>query len=311
MRDIAVIIPVYKAHDTIKFTLCSIGMQRVVLFNTYLIVDGEEKGSYDYLLDQFDIEILYMSKNGGPGVARQYGIDNTQEPFISFIDADDTYISSISLYQQHLGFKNNTTAMVSTSFAEESKNHKITIKENDMIWMHGKMYRREFLDKNDIRFNKTRANEDIGFNTQCQCYANDQENIILSKNITYLWQWRENSIVRSNNQSYIYHESIKGYTVNKIYAFERVLAHKDINDSMKYLIIAGLMALYENYLVIKRELPKKMYLSKIWSKEYYKKLYLLVDKAYIQQYEEKILPQAKLNTPIKYTEYIKWKKSLA
>ena len=71
MKEIAVIIPIYKAHDTIKHTLCSIGMQRVVDYKCYLVVDGEEKGVYDYLRDyvHFDMEILYMDKNGGPGVA--------------------------------------------------------------------------------------------------------------------------------------------------------------------------------------------------------------------------------------------------
>ncbi|RLI45074.1 hypothetical protein DRO61_11315 [Candidatus Bathyarchaeota archaeon] len=311
MKKIDVIIPIYKAHDTIKFTLSSIGMQRVVDYQTYLIVDGEEQGSYEYLKEQFDIEIMYMSKNGGPGVARQYGLDNTQVPLISFIDADDTYISSISLYQQQLAFKQKTIAMVSTSFAEEYKDHTLKIKEKDMIWMHGKMYRRAFIDKYDIRFNETRANEDVGFNTQCQCYANKQEDIRLSRNITYLWQWRDDSIVRSNNQSYIYNESIKGYVINKIYAFTRVLDQRDINDDIKYLIITGLMALYEKHLVVKKQLPKKLYLMNKWSKKYYKELYLLVDKVYIQHYESNILKQTELNTVIKYDEYIKWKKALA
>src|SRR6056300_1624829 len=95
-KNIAVIIPVYNAHDTIKNTLLSIGMQRVETYKVYLIVDGEEKGSYDYLLDYIDIdmEITYMDVNAGPGVARQYGIDHSEEEFISFIDADDTYVSS-------------------------------------------------------------------------------------------------------------------------------------------------------------------------------------------------------------------------
>ena len=34
----------------------------------------------------------------------------------------------------------------------------------DLTWLHGKMYKRKFLEKNNIKFNKSRANEDNGFN---------------------------------------------------------------------------------------------------------------------------------------------------
>ena len=58
--------PVYKAHDTIKRTLSSIAMQSHIDFNVYLMVDGEEEGSYDYLHDLFDklidMNIYYLSK---------------------------------------------------------------------------------------------------------------------------------------------------------------------------------------------------------------------------------------------------------
>ncbi len=303
MNTIAVILPVYKAHDTIKQTLSSISMQRVVSYSIYLIIDGEEFGSYDYLKAQFDINIMYMENNGGPAVARQYGIDNTSEEFISFIDADDTYISSLALYSQHLEFNENI-AMVSSTFAEENKNHTLRLKEKDMIWMHGKMYRRAFIEKYDIRFNKTRANEDVGFNTQCQCYANEKEYIGLSKQITYLWQWRDNSIVRSCNQAYSFNESIKGYVLNKIYAFKRVLKRVELNESIQYLILTGLVTLFEKHLLAKIQLPKQVYKIRKWTKRYYNELYTLLDQAYIDKNEKSLLTTH-------YKQYLKWKKTLA
>lgn len=39
-----------------------------------------------------------------------------------------------------------------------------TVKEKNLIWLHGKVYRREFLENNDIHFNNSSANEDNGFN---------------------------------------------------------------------------------------------------------------------------------------------------
>ena len=62
MKNIAVIIPTYNAHKTIKKTLHSLACQLNKSFRVYLAVDGEPEGTYDYLLNQFDtldMEILY------------------------------------------------------------------------------------------------------------------------------------------------------------------------------------------------------------------------------------------------------------
>jgi glycosyltransferase involved in cell wall biosynthesis len=312
MKEIAVIMPVYKAHDTIQQTLSSIEMQKASDYKVYLVVDGEEEGSYDYLKERnVDLDIFYMEENGGPGVARQYGIDNTEEPFISFMDADDTYFTSLALYYQHLPLKEDTVAMVSCDFAQEKKDHTIKIMENDMVWMHGKMYRREFLDKNNIRFNDTRANEDVGFNTQCQCYANEKEQVYLSKDITYLWQWRDDSTVRADNAAYAFNQSIDGFVVNKIYAFQSVLEQKEIDDAVKYLIIKGQMALFKKYLVAMLRYPKRLNHVKKWARKYYRTLYKLIDQEYIDKAEQTIMAQTGLEKQDQYDEYVKWKDQLS
>jgi glycosyltransferase involved in cell wall biosynthesis len=278
-----------------------------------MVVDGEKKGSYDYLIGYagLDLEICYMEKNAGPGVARQYGIDYTKEEFISFIDADDTYLSSLALYYQHLPLEQETVAMVSCDFAQEKIDHTIKLMERDMVWMHGKMYRRAFLDKYNIRFNETRANEDVGFNTQCQCYANENEQVYLSKDVTYLWQWRDDSTVRADNQSYAFNESIDGFVVNKIYAFQSVLKTKEIDDAVKYLIIKGQVNLFKKYLTAMLRYPKRLSHVKKWSKKYYKTLYKLIDQEYIDKAEQTILAQCGLDKVDHHTEYVKWKELLS
>ena len=310
-NQVAIIIPVYDAHETIQETLHSIAMQKVITYSTYLIVDGEPKETYDYLHDFFNVEILYMEENKGPGVARQYGIDYSEEEFISFIDADDTYLSSLALYYQHLPFKNEKIAMVSCDFLQENKDHSVKLRERDMVWMHGKMYRRAFLDKYNIRFNETRANEDVGFNTQCQCYANEKEQVWLSQDVTYLWQWRDDSTVRTNNESYAFNESIDGYVQNKIYAFKNVLEYKEIDDAIKYLIVKSQMALFKKYLVAMIKYPKQLSHVKKWSKKHYRTLYNLVDQEYLDKAEQTLLVQSGLDKADHYTEYIKWKQLLA
>jgi len=307
MKQISIIIPIYKAHDTITNTLHSVFMQRYMEYTCYLIVDGEEVGSYDYLKEHFPVEIHYMKVNAGPGVARQYGIDHSKEPFISFIDADDTYLSSLALHYQHLPFEKEEYAMVSTDFLQENRDISIRLRERDMVWMHGKMYRRAFLDKYDIRFNETRANEDVGFQTQCQCYANEQEQIFLSKDQTYMWQWRDDSTVRTDNLSYAYNESIEGLVQNKIYAFKRVLARQPLDAGSRFFILSGLAYLFKKYLLAMIKMPKQLRHVKKWSKVYYKTLYPLLEQEYIDKAEKSIVAQMGFDKVEEYEEFIKWK----
>lgn len=312
LNQIAVIIPVYNAHDTIQNTLHSVAMQRHIDFSVYLVVDGEEPNSYDYLKEFFDVNIFYMPTNSGPGVARQYGIDHSDEPFISFIDSDDTYLSSLALYYQHLPFtKEDKYAIVSCDFLQENKDHSVKLRENDMVWMHGKMYKRAFLEKYDIRFNETRANEDVGVNTQCQCFSNEEEQIYLSHDVTYMWQWRDDSTVRTDNSSYMYKESVAGYVTNKIYAFERVVMHKDVDEPIMYFMTGALVHLFKKYLSAMLKAPKQVKYIKNWSIKYYKTIFKkYVTQDYLDKAEKPILAYSGLKELSHYEEFIKWKKLL-
>ena len=310
--QVAVIIPVYKAHETIKQTLYSVFMQRHITYEVYMIVDGEEPDSYDYLLDIFPtLNIFYLDTNVGPGVARQYGIDNSTEPYISFIDADDTYLSSLALFYQHKPFDNSDKCvMVSCDFLEEKKDHSVRLRERDMVWMHGKMYKRAFLDKYQIRFNDTRANEDVGFNTQCQCFANENEQVNLAKDVTYLWQWREDSTVRTDNHSYSFNESIDGYVINKIYAFKRVIEVNGVDEPIQYFIMKGMAHMFRKYLLAMLKAPKQLTHVKKWARKYYRSLYKYITEEYREKAEKTILAQSGLNKVEHYDEFVKFKKLL-
>ena len=97
---IDVIIPAYNSHETIVKTLASLAMQ---LNRDELKVTIVNDGGKDYadIVNIFkpliDIQEIGYEENKGPGYARQYGIDNTHEEFITFIDADDTFYEACSL----------------------------------------------------------------------------------------------------------------------------------------------------------------------------------------------------------------------
>ena len=93
--SIDIIMPVYKAKKTIKKTLESIMYQiNSEKFNIYLVNDCDNE-DYSEIINIFkpylNIKELKMAKNGGPGLARQHGVDNSNGEYIVFIDADDYF----------------------------------------------------------------------------------------------------------------------------------------------------------------------------------------------------------------------------
>ena len=312
MTSISVIIPVYKAHDTILNTLYSVFLQRHVDYCVYLVVDGEPKGSYDYLHDKFNLNIFYLGENAGPAVARQYGLDHSHEPFISFIDADDTYLSSLSLYYQQKPLLDTpTNVLVSTDFLEEKDDQALHLRTKDMVWMHGKMYRRAFLDKYNIRFNDSRANEDVGFNTQCQCYANEDEQIYLSQDVTYMWQWRSDSTVRNNNSEYAFTSSIEGYVVNKTDAFKKVIDNQGVTDAVQFFIMKSMMHLFKKYLAAMMKAPKQVQHAKKYARKFYRSMYKkYITPEYMDKAEKTAFIVAGFKHEEEFTEFLKFKKQL-
>lgn len=229
MALVDIIIPAYKAEDTIDRAIASIACQTVAKDVVVNIIDdcGPVDGAYAYLINKYSgifscgIRIMRTCVNGGPGVARQYGIDHTSCPFIVFLDADDTLGDSLSLECLLSDISSDETACVVTGAFEEEQENKIIKHENDMVWMHGKIYRRSFLDQYDIRFHPTsRANEDNGFNNIIKLICamdKDRWNILAEDRVVYIWHNRKNSITRDNDYAYYYGASFPGYVENMIY----------------------------------------------------------------------------------------------
>ena len=166
-----IIIPAYNCKDTLNRTLASIAMQTIVSrIQVTIVNDKSLDGSYKQMIKQFnkimDIQELILEKNSGPGVARQVGIDNTKAPFIYFLDADDTLCNAFALQTLLNNMIESEACFVYGDYYVETEDGFLI--DNDMetdmrYGLHGKIYRREFLDKYNIRFNESYINEDLEF----------------------------------------------------------------------------------------------------------------------------------------------------
>lgn len=115
---VSIIVPVYKAADTIRRCVDSIISQYETNWELFLIDDGspDESGKIcdEYALSDKRINVVHK-ENGGVSSARNAGIELSCGEYISFVDADDyidkTYLRDMLEYSPDdliiCGFRNN------------------------------------------------------------------------------------------------------------------------------------------------------------------------------------------------------------
>ena len=276
-EKIDIIIPAYKAQGTILRTLSSIACQSIIDDLTVTIVnDCCPNGDYSKFVDMFkpfmNIREIKMQKNGGPGQARQYGIDNTSNQYFTCIDADDTFSGAFALEILRTGINLNPTIQCCVgTFTQLGENLQMIEHENDMVWMFGKLYKREFIDRYKIRFNSTRANEDTGFNTivRLLCTNNPNEIVHWIKENVYYWHEKVDSITRINDGQYSFDQSFCGWTDNMIYAIETARKVQPFNGYIDQWTLECMIQLYSYYIETVARNP--VFADQNW--EYVKKFY--------------------------------------
>lgn len=276
-NKIDIIIPAYKAQGTILRTLSSIACQSILSdLDVTIVNDCCPNGDYAAYVKMFkpymSIREIRMPKNGGPGQARQYGIDNTQNQYFTCIDADDTFAGALALEELRAGIQLSPTIQCCVgTFAELHENLQIVPHQNDMVWMFGKLYKREFIDRYKIHFNDTRANEDTGFNTivRLLCSNNQNEVVHWINEVVYYWHEKVDSITRINDCQYAFDQSFCGWTDNMIYAIETAKKHQPFNGAIDQWTLECMMQLYGYYIETVARNP--VFAAQNW--EYVKKFY--------------------------------------
>ena len=274
---IDIIIPAYKAQGTLLRTLSSIAEQTIIDdLDVTIVNDCCPNGDYSSLVKMFkpymNIREIKLEENGGPGVARQYGIDNTEDEFFTCIDADDTFCGAIALETLREGITlDKSIKCCSAAFMQLGENLQSLVPHmNDMVWMFGKLYRREFIDHYKVRFNETRANEDTGFNTWVKLLCdNPNEQVRFIQECVYYWHSKENSITRINDGQYAYDQCLCGWTDNMIYAIENVRKQKPFSGAASQWTVSCMLQLY--YYYIETLARKPVFAKQNW--EYVKKFY--------------------------------------
>lgn len=108
---ISIIIPVYNVEPYLKRCIESVICQTYTNLEIILVDDGSTDSSGS-ICDEYEARddriFVYHIKNGGPGAARNYGIEHSEGKYITFVDSDD-WIEP-EMYEKLMNFakKNNT-----------------------------------------------------------------------------------------------------------------------------------------------------------------------------------------------------------
>lgn len=265
---IDIIIPAYNANDFIDNLLFSLTTQTMRDSLKVYIVNDCSKKDYKENIDKFhnilNIQEIKAEKNGGPGLSRQLGLDNSDSDFIVFIDADDLLYDCFAIERLYTTITEENQNVVSGNFIEEVEDGEIFEHGENSIWLHGKIFRRSFLEEYNIRFNDTRANEDTGFNKlalMCSDYYYLDE-------FTYVWKCNNKSITRSSDYSFY---GLDGFNYNMVWAVKES-EKRNINEGrIAYLVYESIVDLYYRYIYYKDYEDRDLILK--WAKDM-KKCYL-------------------------------------
>ena len=307
MFDIDLIIPCYGKSEIIDRGLASIATQWKNEFIHVTLVndcspntDCNYQDLVDHYKDQIDIRCIKTPRNGGQGLARQYGIDNTKRQWFMFMDEDDRFGDNlaVSLFigaAESYNYKKDKygnilinkkgkpmidknvpqLALVSGPLFEFDDNHTHVIESTNHVWLNSKLYNREFLKKHNIKFNKeqSRHAEDYYF-TSCFFFALDHDLEymgILLDNETRYYLWYPNMGSQSRvdpNYGYM----LSGYTMDasvnilkymKNQRVSKIPLTKEVRDRYTYQLLNMTVYSYYTFMSFIRHVGDSDYVPKL------------------------------------------------
>ena len=232
MIKFSVVLPVYNVEQYLKECLDSIINQTYKNLEIICINDCSEDNSLEILKEYAEkdnrIKVIEKSARGGLGAARNTALNEilaigggSEHNYVSFIDSDD-YIAP-NMYEilaqkieetpadiicfNYFTLKNGIE-LKEKIYYEKLKNEYYT-KENlktifmydlsPMVW--NKIYSKEFLQKNNLRFSTTPIQEDVHFNFYAKLCA--QSVLILKDLYLYYYRIREKSLSNTYDEKYM------------------------------------------------------------------------------------------------------------
>lgn len=222
MIKISIIIPVYNTEKYLKKCLDSIINQTLKSLEIICIDDCSTDNSLnilkEYQLKDNRIKIIEQKENKGQGVARNLGLNIAEGEYIGFIDSDD-WIDLNFFEKLYFAAKkyNSDVALAANVRIGNGRTKKRLDFKNEEIYTNiedkfniskllknpcptNKIYRREFLIKNNIIWPAGCYCEDKLFVTKAVYYANS---LVCVPDIYYYYYRNPNSTVNTRTKKHL------------------------------------------------------------------------------------------------------------
>jgi len=196
MPKVSIIIPIYKAKDTLPACLDSVLKQTIDSLEVLLVDDRSPDDSIDvarkyvsHYAGPIRFCFLETPVNGGPGVARNMGLTAATGEYVAFLDSDDTleptfceklYNAAVTAVadlaccdatqHQPSGSKRLRNPNFDSGPIDEGTRRRVLRKMVTYLWTY--LFRREFLLENGIVFPPFRSAEDTCMVCCCWLSAN-------------------------------------------------------------------------------------------------------------------------------------------
>ena len=197
------LVPQYNETDSdIKPLLDSIAIQQNIDFKEIGIIicnDGSDIFLSDDLLHSYPFEITYLkNEHKGVSAARNACLDKASAEYVMFCDADDMFYTPCAFWllfrEMDTGFDGLISCFIEETRDKNSKQVVYVDHNQDMVFVHGKVWRRKYLSSLNIKFNpELTIHEDSYFNILARTCS---MNVKYCPAPLYLWRWRDASVCR-------------------------------------------------------------------------------------------------------------------
>lgn len=209
MKKATIIIPVYNSEKYIERCMESIVSQIDEQYEVLLINDGSKDRSEDiinaYAKKYPDIVRAISKENEGTAKTRNLGIKEARGEFIFFIDNDD--FVDRGYFKQFIDAIDEKSDIVVGGYRRvEDKKVKFQSSPKNSSWYKytvvapwAKIYKREFLLKNDIRFLDYGLGEDVYFNVVA--YSKTKSVKVIDY-VGYNWYFNTKSVSNTSQRGF-------------------------------------------------------------------------------------------------------------
>ena len=213
-KKLQILVPQYKeTEETIKYLLDSIECQFSIDMKDIGVIICSDGGNYILdrkFLDKYSYDIDYVvCKHRGVSATRNTAFLLSDAYYVMYCDSDDCFCNNFAI---RIIFENIEISekegkpfdLMSSKFyverpAEGDKPWALSITDHNNIYIHGRVYRRDYLVKYNLYFNENIwANEDSFFNISTNFYSKNTKLLNIP-----IYCWRGNPLSVTHDPKYI------------------------------------------------------------------------------------------------------------